>query len=376
MTVPPAYDQLDLIAAPIFVLELRDDGVPVYAAFNAQARAVSGRPLSDYLGRTAEEVYPGEWGRIAFAEHCSAARTGTETCYDLTLPLAGRMRHVRTTLRPDLDAAGRVRRLYGSARDMTAEQEILAAKAEHETAATEMEQFIALAAHDLRAPMRNVAMLAEVLREDFNDHGDGKLELINMLGDLSNSTMELIGEVLTHAQTIDVRRERSTFELPELTRAICEVLDPHGQHDVHIPAITLHCDRTAMQVALRNLMENAVKHGGGARIRIDVDVVDQGNGVLGITVSDNGSGFSESGLKLMNGGTFRVDSGYGLFGVRRIIRARGGEISAANNPQGGGAQVRFTLPGHLVPSAEETPPAPTPGPETPQSATAPRHGTP
>ena len=67
-----------------------------------------------------------------------------------------------------------------------------------------------------------------------------------------------------------------------------------------------------------------------------------------VTLTDNGKGFSDAALEIMNGGRFRVDSGYGLFAIKRLITARAGTLVARNLPQGTGAVVRFSLPGEIV----------------------------
>ena len=129
---------------------------------------------------------------------------------------------------------------------------------------------------------------------------------------------------------------------------ICDVLDPKEQHHFTVTPATLLTDKTVLQIALRNLIENTVKHAGKAQILLDISVETVPGDRIMITLEDNGKGFSDAGLKLMNGGAFRVDSGYGLFGVRRIIQARGGEITARNSSLTGGALICFTLPGHII----------------------------
>jgi len=53
-----------------------------------------------------------------------------------------------------------------------------------------------MAAHDLRTPMNNVKTMADMLRHDFQDMGDGKLELINMLERVAVKSTNLINDVL------------------------------------------------------------------------------------------------------------------------------------------------------------------------------------
>ena len=348
MTPSDTFDQLEFIASPVFVIEVNEDGLPVYVAINACACTMSGRPPSDYLGRTAKDIYEQSYGRTAFARHCQVIESGKPLTYELQLPMAGKQCRFQTTLHPETDDDGNVIRVYGTSIDITAENAMREANVSLGTNKTEMEQFIAMAAHDLRAPMRNVAILAQVLKEDFVDHGDGKLELIDMLDGVAEKTMGLINDVLTHAQSIDVECTEARFDLSDLACVICDVLDPKEQHHFTVTPATLLTDKTVLQIALRNLIENTVKHAGKAQILLDISVETVPGDRIMITLEDNGKGFSDAGLKLMNGGAFRVDSGYGLFGVRRIIQARGGEITARNSSLTGGALICFTLPGHII----------------------------
>ncbi|APE43892.1 hypothetical protein BOO69_11090 [Sulfitobacter alexandrii] len=348
MSESDPYAHLDHVAAPLFVLEIDTRGLPVYRAFNAHARGISGRPLSDYLGRTAAEVYDTAYGRTALARHCQVAEAGTALTYELQLPLAGEVRQVRTTLSPELDAQGRGQRLFGTSLDITDQTRAREAKVSYDTAASEMEQFVAMAAHDLRAPMRNVTMLAEVLRQDFVDHGDGKLEMIDMMDGIAEKTMKLIDDILAHSQSVELEQTEALCDLSEMTCLICDILDPEERHQVTVTPATLLTDKTALHIALRNLIENAVKHAGRLSLMLDISVEERANGWIAVTLEDNGKGFTEAATRLMNGGSFRIDGGYGLFGVRRIIRARGGMMSARNSAITGGAIISFTLPGRIV----------------------------
>jgi signal transduction histidine kinase len=211
-----------------------------------------------------------------------------------------------------------------------------------------MEQFVAMAAHDLRAPMRNVTMLAEVLKDGFVDHGDGKLDMINMMDGIADKTMKLIDDILMHTHLIEAQEAETLFDLTELTRLICDILDPEERHRVNVTPAMLLTDKTVMQIALRNLIENAVKHAGRLQMLMDLTIEQLPDDKIAVTLEDNGKGFSAAALELMNGGGFRVDSGYGLFGVRRMIRVRGGMITAGNSPTTGGATIRFTLPGRIA----------------------------
>ena len=342
------FDQLDFIASPIFVLEVDDDGVPRYVAFNANAREKTGKSLSHFIGRPATEVFPQAYGRTAYARHCEVARTGKTLVYELDLPLAVGVRSIRTTLVPYCDPETGHQLLYGSSVDVTLEQANREKQVNFDTLTKEMEQFVALAAHDLRAPMRNMATLASLLKEDFVDHGDGKAELLDMMEDVAKKSMALISDVLSHARTTEIEKQRSKFSLSDLCQDISDVLDPHEEHQFSCTMAEVSTDRTTMQIALRNIIDNAIKFGGKTSLKIDIRVQRGSKGMLDVVISDDGGGFSEAAIKFLNGGAFRVDSGYGLLGVRRMVEARGGTITASNGSEKTGAVIRFCLPGEWL----------------------------
>ncbi|MEW9922105.1 ATP-binding protein [Marimonas sp. MJW-29] len=351
MTQTCPYAHLDLISAPVFVLEISDAGMPVYAALNACALALIGRPASDFIGRSSADVFPHAYGRTACAQHCAALTSGSSVSYQIDLPLARGISTLRSTLRPEVDQTGRVIRLWGGFVDLTAEKLAVEARKDFDTLSSEMEQFVAFAAHDLRAPMRNIAALTNLMREDAGPLGDPALDIIDLIEKITAQSMDLISDVLSHAESTATVKEESSFSFPALCHGIWDAIDPAAQHRLTTSLSNLRADRTAIRIALRNIAENAVKHGGCERLDVDISVQEDLPGMLDITVTDNGQGFTEGALEVMNGGRLRVDSGYGLFGIKRLIAARGGTLLARNLPDGAGAVVRFSLPGTLLGSA-------------------------
>ncbi|WP_299965541.1 HAMP domain-containing sensor histidine kinase [uncultured Roseobacter sp.] len=352
-------DLLDLIDHAVFVLEPDDEGMPRYAAFNTFALNVIQRPLDDIIARTAAEVYGGRLGEIALDHHLRVLASGEPAVYEILLPLGGIQRLVRTALRPVTDAEGRVTRIFGSSTDMSGRQVMREVQTEMSALNGEMEDFINLAAHDLRAPMRNVSQIAEMLRDDFEDRGDGKLELIGMLEKTAKKTTALIGDVLSQAQAVTPLHETVQFEFSELVDEVAQVLDPMKHCVFHADTGVIEGDRTVFQIILRNLVDNAIKHGQppagspenvplGWGLELRLSLKDGGDGCVEVAISDNGTGFSDPALLFLDNGSLRVDSGFGLFGVRRLIYTRGGTLTATNLPDGQGAVVSFRLPGRIM----------------------------
>lgn len=336
---------LDCIDTPMFILEQNSDGEPVYVALNKRIRNNAKLTYPEAIGKTAAELYKGRFGVLAYNNHRECFRTGKKMQYELTVQLEDYNNHVQTTLEPMLDDQGRTYRVVGTSNPIAAEYLIREAQANTLTVNAEIEQLINLSAHDLRSPMQNIKKLTELLLEDFQDLGDGKLELIKLLEKVSDSTFALIANIINFAQASGAAESVEDFELPILCREIISMLDPNDIHTLEVCDARLSGDKIATQIVIRNLIDNAIKHNQGAAITIQIDAqqVDKHN--FTILVQDNGKGM-ENPAALFKGETpTKIDSGYGLHGVMRLLRARGGKISATPAEKGTGVTVAFSLPG-------------------------------
>jgi light-regulated signal transduction histidine kinase (bacteriophytochrome) len=138
----------------------------------------------------------------------------------LSLPIDGEVRSFRTHLKPTFDPNGNVTRLIGTSEDISAEEELKTLRLRTQTVSKELEEFMYMAAHDLRGPMRSVHILADFLREDFSDLGDGKLDLIDKLENISVQANSMLDEVLEHAEITGTQESMETFNLSELCNDI------------------------------------------------------------------------------------------------------------------------------------------------------------
>jgi signal transduction histidine kinase len=101
--------------------------------------------------------------------------------------------------------------------------------------------------------------------------------------------------------------------------------------------------------ALQNLVDNAVKYGGRAHIRLS-----NGGGQVEIRVDDEGPGLPPELLDKAFDPFFRAEqsrnretggTGLGLSIARNLMRAHGGDITLENRA-GGGLSARIVLPLH------------------------------
>lgn len=338
---------LDHLAVPAFLIRPDAAGNPRYVGANAEFLACTGLCRDELIGKTACEVFEPPAGPATFERHRRAIGTGMRDQAEETLGLGTIRRRFRTSLVPvnDKDSG---RYLVGTAIDVTAEHEMRTLQAAEQSRLSQVEQFIALAAHDLRAPMRNIQTLAEMLRETMAPDDAERLILIDLLEDVAIKSGGMISDLLEHTQTVHMTAEVSAFDFGLMCRNLCNVLDPSAAHRVTWPEAMVETDRLVVEVCLRNLIENAIKHGGCAALDVAIAVDPTADGLLRIRVCDNGHGFENPSHAFLASGTVSADGGYGLMGIRRLLTARGGRISLAEPAGGIGSAVEVVLPGRLL----------------------------
>ncbi len=339
---------------PIRVVEVDSQRQPFYCAFNKAALLDAGVGHDEIYGRTALDIYPGVIGEIANNRHLKVIETGVPLTFDVDEDTPDGTSWLRLTLAPVLDDSGAVVRILCTQVDVTAEKRMQSVESDAEARIREMESYIALAAHDLRTPMVNVRLIAEYLKEGFKDLGDGKLEMIESLETISNKAMLLISDVLAHAQAT-TRRESKTeiFQLQEVCSDLIAVLDPMGHSTLVSQDASIVADKVAVQIAVGNLIDNALKHNVGAALQLSITISQKSNDFIEICVADDGKGFADSTLSFLDTGKITSNCGFGLVGVSRLVRERGGDIRAESREDCDGAVICFRLPGTVLSSSPE-----------------------
>lgn len=340
------FDALDYVAQPVFVLRPDKDGRPVYIFWNRAAENLSGHSRHYVYNKTARDIYPGAFGEGAQRRHEETLHSKQAQSYDIMLSIDDEPIEVRVTLHPILNYDDSMLAIVGTSVVLTslrASQQLeLETYAMIERARDEMERYLAFAAHDLRAPMRQMAGLAEMLQEELPADANEARELASMMEQVSQKAQELITDVLKFSEATNATVKVESFDLRLLARDIFTVLDPAQRHDLGSDGGRITGDRTAVQIILRNLVDNAIKHSEKDRIWLRIQLDDIGDG-LDLLVLDNGPGLPEGTLDFLEGKSYEYGQGFGLLGLRRLVQIRQGTIQAVNRPEGG-TMFRIHLP--------------------------------
>ncbi len=202
--------------------------------------------------------------------------------------------------------------------------------------------------HDLRTPLATMRASIDGLTAPGLSEDDRR-ELLTAVGASAEQLERLIDDLL------DLSRLRSGLLHPVLrTRSLDEVLPlAVAGHDpgivlleVEEPAPVVHTDAALLERVVANLVANAVRHAGGAPVRVlahvlpdsvEVIVVDQGPGVPPEARERMFEPFQRLGDTTPGG------LGLGLAVARGLTEAIGGSLSAEDTP-GGGLTMVLSLP--------------------------------
>lgn len=226
----------------------------------------------------------------------------------------------------------------------------------------DLESFCYSIAHDLRAPVREIAVTSNMLAQDLAAKlSDAEMESLRAqcaaakrLGRLIDDLLRLsrLGRKAILAQDVDLS------DIAESHLARSSQSFPGIEYQVEVqPCVTAQGDPGLIDVLLQNLVENAFKYSpNGGKIRFG-QVKEEDQAVY--FLSDEGMGFDmkyERKLylpfeRLVPDGEF-AGTGIGLALAEKIVAKHGGKLWANSEP-GKGATFFFTLGG--MPSANGKP---------------------
>jgi len=207
--------------------------------------------------------------------------------------------------------------------------------------------------HDLRTPLTAILGSAGVLLEDEQLPPQFRREMLQGIQDDVSWLIRIVENLLSITRiggAADINKQpEAAEEIVGAAYAKFHRQFPNVPVDITIPEDVLMVPMDAMliQQVLMNLLENAVRHGKTVTtIRLILErqdnravfsIIDNGCGILPELLPHIFEGISTSGPDASRG------MGIGLSVCMSIIKAHGGTMNAANNPDGG-ARFTFMLP--------------------------------
>ena len=212
-------------------------------------------------------------------------------------------------------------------------------------------RFTSHAAHELRTPMAAIRAQAEVAR-DATDAGVRNAALEHVI-EACDRAAHLIGQLLLLARVDETAAGAGQVQcrLDEIARRVLADLAPSAMEqgvalELDADEVVLRGDPALLEVLVRNLADNAVRHGGSAAVRVTVRA---GPGGASLSVADDGPGLTDDerahlGQRFYRAASARgAGSGLGLSIVGRIAELHGARLIFGRGEGGTGlrAEVRF-----------------------------------
>jgi len=280
--------------------------------------------------------------------------TGKEVAELVETDNGSEERYLNLVIQPLKDRLGKVYGLMSHAVDVTEQvrtrQELADLALALERSNKELDSFAYAASHDLRAPLRGIANLAQWIEEDLVGGGNLKAETREMLELMRVRMHRMEGLIEGLLQYSRAGRAHQTPERVDVGVLVREVVDLLGPPDVQIaidPDLpTFETERLMLQQVFMNLIGNAVKHATNSNARVEISSRRVGP-FYEFSVKDNGPGIAAEyhdriwGIFQTLEARDRVEgAGIGLALVKKIVESQRGRAWVESAP-GTGATFRF-----------------------------------
>jgi two-component system sensor histidine kinase/response regulator len=345
--------------------------------FNRAFERLTGRKESDVKGQTLDILFPASQREDSLS---LIRRTATgERWETVEIPIQHVDGSVFTVLwnsatlyTPD----GSVLATIAQGQDITARkqaEDALARKSTELAALDEQKnQFLGMAAHDLRNPMAVILNYCEFILGGYvGTVTPEQAKFISTMKRSSEFMLKLVNDLLDvskiEAGSVNLELEPTDLaalltQNTALNRVLASKRDIRLELEVAADLPTMELDAAKIEQVLNNLLSNAVKfsnpgdvvniratHGDG---RISISVADHGPG---IPPNDMGKLFTAFGRTSIRSASGEKDTGLGLLIVKRILEAHHGGIRVESEP-GKGTTFVVTLPtARSAPAPESRP---------------------
>jgi len=224
--------------------------------------------------------------------------------------------------------------------------------------------FIDAVTHELKSPIASLKLYLQTMDRRSVDEKQARdfhrfmLEDVERLDSLINHLLDAAridsDQVSQHEDASDSEPVPLDQLLTQCSAAVCSRYRlPVETVEVDSPPVELEGQLVQLEILFRNLIDNAVKYGGSPP-RVEVHVVDSGDGNVTVTIADNGAGIPANQRRKIFSRFIRLGNelerrtpgtGLGLYLVRNVVKSMGGSIRILDRENACGTEFHVTLPG-------------------------------
>jgi PAS domain S-box-containing protein len=200
----------------------------------------------------------------------------------------------------------------------------------------ELDRFVSIAAHDLKAPLRGIANLSEWIEEDLQAQIPGENSQLKLLRQRVKRMDALINGLLRYSRTGREDLVTETVDVAEVLAETIDSLSPPEYFEIKVvnSMLILDTKKLLLTQVFANLISNAIKHHDRSDGRIEITAEDLGD-CHRFSIADDGPGIPEGESRVrifeifqtLNPATDSTENtGIGLALVKKIVEAEGGEL--------------------------------------------------
>ncbi len=356
-------------AMPQIVWAARPDGHFDY--YNRRWYEFTGRPEGTGGDASWADVVHPDDQKQSLARWHSALESGN--AYEIEYRLKrkeGDYRWYLTRALPVRDSSGTITRWLGTCTDIDerkrTEDQLRSSTAMLVQSNRELEDFAAVASHDLQEPLRKVQSFVGYLRDEQSAglNAEGR-DYLDRIQNAATRMATLVSDLLAFSRISSKGKPFIPVDLNEVIAGVVSDLEARlaqtrGRVEI-LDLPTVASDAIQMRQLLQNLIGNALKFhrkDEAPIVRVSAEIIDspdangraQPGGTCRISVADNGIGFDEKYLdrvftifQRLHGRGDYEGTGIGLAICRKIVERHGGSITARSKP-GQGATFIVTMP--------------------------------
>jgi signal transduction histidine kinase/HAMP domain-containing protein len=258
----------------------------------------------------------------------------------------------------ELDHGSPTRRLRGVATPFTGDDRVLLLLidiTERERTDSVRRDFVANASHELKTPVSTIIASSEALQIALDRGDDSASAFAARIEESAHQLDRLVGDLLDLSRLEKERPEMAPVRLDHLVRDEVERIRGGAEAkgldvDVTSEAVTVPVNHRDVAIAVRNVLDNAVRYTqSGGSVAVDVGL--QGGEAV-VSVSDTGEGIPTRDIERVFERFYRVDSararatggtGLGLSIVKHVVESHGGQVSVRSE-LGVGSTFTIRLP--------------------------------